>query len=111
MLSAISNGVLGLHRERYGRGAERARTIMHGDFVVTFLYDIFTAGEKTLIEAGHYGQVREMRQTFQDTVRTSFTETVEAATGRKVVAFFSQVHAGPDMALEGFVLEPDARAA
>ena len=64
-----------------------------------------------MIEAGHFGQVRQTRQTFQDTVGASFTGLVEAATGRRVVAFFSQVHTDPDMALEGFVLEPDSRAA
>jgi hypothetical protein len=55
--------------------------------------------------------VRQTRQTFQDTVGTSFIEVVEAATGRKVIAFFSHVHANPNMALEGFVLEPEAQAA
>jgi hypothetical protein len=64
-----------------------------------------------LIDAGHFGQVRETRQMFQDTVRDSFTQVVEEATGRKVAAFFSQVHASPDVALEGFVLEPAAMSA
>ena len=64
-----------------------------------------------MIEAGHFGHVRQTRQTFQDTVGASFTGLVEAATGRRVVAFFSQVHTDPDMVLEGFVLEPDSRAA
>ena len=38
-------------------------------------------------------------------MRDRFSEAVEAATGRRVIAFFSQVHAEPDMSLEGFVLE------
>jgi uncharacterized protein YbcI len=110
MLSAISNGMLGVHRERYGRGAERARTIMQGDLVVSVLFDIFTPAERTLIEGGHFAQVRETRQMFQDTVSDSFKQVVEQATGRKVAAFFSQVHASPDVALEGFLLEPDRRS-
>jgi uncharacterized protein YbcI len=39
-------------------------------------------------------------------MRTKFSEAVEEATGRRVVAFMSQVHFDPDMAAEVFVLEP-----
>lgn len=35
-----------------------------------------------------------------------FSEAVEEITGRKVVAFMSQVHFAPDLAAEIFVLEP-----
>ena len=35
-----------------------------------------------------------------------FTEVVEKALGRKVIAYMSQIHADPDMAVELFVLEP-----
>ena len=106
MLTSISNGILALHREHYGRGADRARTIAHGDYLVTFLHDIFTPGERTLVEAGKFAQVRDMRTAWQDTMRPQFTKVVEEATGRKVLAFFSQVDEKPAMAIEGFALEP-----
>jgi hypothetical protein len=35
-----------------------------------------------------------------------FAKVVEEATGRKVVAFVSEVHVDPDISLEAFVLEP-----
>jgi hypothetical protein len=35
-----------------------------------------------------------------------FTNVVEEAMGRKVIAFMSQVHFDPDISLEAFVLEP-----
>ena len=38
-----------------------------------------------------------------------FTAAVEEATGRKVVAFLSQVHFAPDISAEVFVLQPEAR--
>ena len=37
-------------------------------------------------------------------MRGPFTEAVEEITGRKVIAFMSQVHRDPDMAAEIFVL-------
>ena len=71
MLTSISNGILALHREHYGRGADRARTIAHGDYLVTFLHDIFTPGERTLVEAGKFAQVRDMRTAWQDADATA----------------------------------------
>jgi uncharacterized protein YbcI len=35
-----------------------------------------------------------------------FTTVVEAAMGRKVIAYMSQIHQDPDIAVEIFVLEP-----
>jgi hypothetical protein len=36
-----------------------------------------------------------------------FTRVVEEATGRRVIAFMSQVHFDPDISLEAFVLESE----
>ena len=40
-------------------------------------------------------------------MRIPFSDAVEEVTGRKVIAFMSQVHLDPDMAAEVFVLSPD----
>jgi uncharacterized protein YbcI len=106
--SAVSNGITRLHREHYGRGATSAQTIIQRDYVVCFLEDIYTPLEHTLIQAGKEEAVRDTRQLFQQAMRTNFVEVVEGATGRKVTAFMSQNHFGPDMACEIFVLEPQA---
>ena len=105
--SAISNALTRLHREHYGRGATTARTIIQRNYVVTFLDDIYTPVEHTLIEAGRAEAVRETRQIFQQAMRANFSQAVEEATGRRVVAFMSQVHFAPDLAAEVFVLEPE----
>jgi uncharacterized protein YbcI len=66
-LSASSehfNDVDGVRRH-YGRGATTARTIMQQHSVVTFLEDIYTAVERTLIGAGEREQVRQTRLAFQ----------------------------------------------
>jgi hypothetical protein len=41
-------------------------------------------------------------------METKFTAVVEEVTGRKVIAFLSQVHFDPDISQETFVLEPEA---
>jgi uncharacterized protein YbcI len=105
--TAISDGIAALHREHYGRGADRTRTLIHQDVVITRLEDCFTTVEKKMIAEGAFVQVRETRTMFQDWMRPHFTEIVESATGRTVAAFFSQVSHDPDVAVELFFLSAD----
>jgi uncharacterized protein YbcI len=103
---AVSNAIVALHRDHYGRGADRTRTVVHPDAVICFLEDPFTPVERTLLDAGKFEDVRRTRQVFQDAMAGRFTSAVEEITGRKVRAFFSQIHADPDVAAEAFLLEP-----
>jgi uncharacterized protein YbcI len=107
--TAISNGIGSLHREHYGRGADRIRTSIHNDSVATTLEDCFTSVEHRMMAEGAFLQVRATRTMFQDWMASSFIEIVEEATGRKVRAFFSQVSQDPEIALEYFLLHPVGR--
>ncbi|TMM20837.1 MAG: DUF2294 domain-containing protein [Actinobacteria bacterium] len=107
MAAAVSNAILKIHSEHYGRGASRARTVMGADYVICFLEDIYTPVEKTLIEAGRFPAVKETRSAFQDTMETRFSKAVEEVVGRKVIGFLSQVHVDPDLAVETFILQRD----
>ena len=104
--TAISNGIGSLHREHYGRGADRIRTLIHQDVVLTTLEDCFTTVEHKMVAEGAFLQVRETRTMFQDWMGSQFIAIVEQATGRKVRAFFSQVTHDPDIAAELFLLHP-----
>jgi uncharacterized protein YbcI len=102
---SISSGIAALHREHYGRGADRVRTSVDGGLVATTLEDCYTTVEKRMIAEGAFDKVRETRTMFQDWMGPHFTEIVEEATGHKVRAFFSQVSHDPDIAIEIFLLE------
>jgi uncharacterized protein YbcI len=106
LAAGISNAIVGIHRQYFGRGASRARTVMGADYVICFMEDIYTPVERTLIEAGRFPAVQETRNAFQDTMREKFSSAVEELTGRKVVGFLSQVHVDPDLSVETFILEP-----
>jgi uncharacterized protein YbcI len=43
-------------------------------------------------------------------MRERFSAAIEEISGRKVIAFMSQVHFDPDLAAEVFVLEPEHAA-
>jgi uncharacterized protein YbcI len=105
--SAAANAITRLHREHYGRGAVTAHTVIQREYVIVFLWDIYTPVERTLIDAGQHMKVRETRQAFQDAMTEPFSRAIEEVMGRKVVAFMSQVHFDPDMAAEIFILAPD----
>ena len=107
--STVSNGITRLHREHYGRGATSAQTIIQRNYVVCFLEDIYTPVERTLIESGRLDAVRETRNIFQDAMGPRFREAVETATGRKVVAFMSQVGWTVDRAPRPGTLQPASK--
>src|SRR6478672_7167757 len=50
--TAISDGIAAMHREHYGRGADRTRTLIHQDVVMTRLEDCVTTVEKRMIAEG-----------------------------------------------------------
>jgi|SRR4051794_12878418 uncharacterized protein YbcI len=104
---AISNALTHSHREQFGRGAGSVKTIVNTGFVITFLEDIYTANERSLIDGGNAQLVFETRFALQKMAREEYVRIIEEATGRKVRAFLSQNHVSPDIAAEIFVLEPE----
>ncbi len=105
--AAISGAIVQVMHDYTGRGPTKARTTINNDLVVVQMADTFLKAERSLIASGKGDMVLEMRRCFQQTMREEFTKTVEQLTGRKVVAFMSDSHVEPDMAVEIFVLEPE----
>ena len=66
LLSAISNSIVRILRERYGRGPMKAKTYALDDIIVVVLRaGGFTAAEQTMIDRGEPARVVEMREDFQ----------------------------------------------
>ena len=104
--TAISDGLVALLKDYYGRGPEKTKTYVTDDLVVCLLRGGFTRVEQTLFEGGHGDDVIRQRMAFQNVMRARFEEVVEEATGRKVIGFMSGNHQDPDMICEVFVLAP-----
>ena len=51
--------------------------------------------------------MHDIRHSFQLAMEEQFTNVVQDALGRKVIAYMSQVHNDPDISAELFVLEPN----
>jgi uncharacterized protein YbcI len=106
-LAEITNGIVRLFSEYYGRGPTRAKTYMLDDrYVVTVLRDTMTTVERTLARNGHADMVRRVRLTFQEAMAPSFKGVVEDVLSRRVEAYHSQILVEPDVGFEFFLLEP-----
>jgi uncharacterized protein YbcI len=105
VLAEISNAMVRLYREHFGKGPTGAKTYVLDELVICVLRDGLTTVEKTLFERGRGDAVREMRVAFQDAVADRFTGVVEELTRRRVLAFMSQAHVDPDLAIEVFLLD------
>jgi uncharacterized protein YbcI len=104
-LAEVTNGIVRLFAEYYGRGPERAKTYLLEDrYVVCVLRDTMTTVEQTLAPVDPH-LVRRVRLVFQEAMAASFIAVVEGATGRKVAAYHSQLTVDPDIGFEFFMLE------
>ncbi|HEY6695768.1 MAG TPA: Na-translocating system protein MpsC family protein [Solirubrobacteraceae bacterium] len=110
-LAEISNALVGLHKRFYGKGPVRAKTFLVDNTVLCLLEGGFTIVERTLIDIGRDEVVRDLRHNFQLAMQEQFTQVVEDQLDRRVVAYLSQVHTDPDIAVELFMLEPTGRSA
>lgn len=103
-LVELSNAMVGLHREYFGRGPGAAKSFVTDEMVVCVLSDIYTAVERTLIRAGQAEHVRRTRGLHQGALEREYKSSVERIMERPVEAFLSVVHVDPDVAVEVFML-------
>jgi uncharacterized protein YbcI len=106
VLTAISDGLVGLLKEFYGRGPSRTKTYFEDDLVVCLLRGGFSRVEQTLLEGGRGSSVIQQRMEFQDLMRNRFEAVIEHATGRHVIGFMSGNQQDPDIMCEVFILAP-----
>jgi uncharacterized protein YbcI len=106
VLTAISDGMVALLKEYYGRGPTRTKSYYEDDLVVCVLRGGFSRVEQTLLEGGRGRAVIEQRMEFQELMRARFEEVIENATGRRVIGFMSGNQQHPDMMCEVFILSP-----
>ncbi len=106
---AISNRMVLLYKEKFGRGPTKARTHFAGpDTVLCTLEDSLTPAERSLVALGEHQRLRDVRMFFQHATENDFRAAVETITGRKVRAFVSGIDTKHDVASEVFYLHPQA---
>jgi uncharacterized protein YbcI len=104
----ISNAMVRLFKEQFGRGPTKARASWAGpDALTVILEDTFTPAERNLAAMGEHERLRETRNFFQYASVAEFCGPIERITGRKVRAFISGIDtAAGGVAVETFLLHP-----
>jgi uncharacterized protein YbcI len=112
LLAAVSDAMASLHEQYHGRVPVTAKTLMMGDdLLACVLGGVYTDVEKTMIELQRTTTVQETRSIFQQAMQGRFIAVVERLSGRRVLAFISNQHVGPDLEIELFVLAPGGEVA
>ncbi len=102
---AISNALVTIKKQLYGKGPVKAKTYINDNYVFAVLEGGLTRNEETLLSAGQERLVREYRLRFQEAVAQTITTAMEEVTGRKVLAYHSQIVFDPERMFEIFVLD------
>jgi len=106
-LSEISNAMVQVYKEQFGRGPTKAATHYAGaDCIVSTLENSLTPAERNLVALDEHQRLRDVRTFFQHAAERRFVETVEGITGRTVRAFVSGIDTHNDVSSEVFYLEP-----
>jgi uncharacterized protein YbcI len=106
-LNALSNALVAVHKEQFGRGPTRARSHFAGpDALVCILEDALLPAERKMVAMGEAQRVRESRLAFQVAASSEFIDAVEHLVQRKVIGFASSTDVENDVVFENFTFEP-----
>jgi len=108
VLMEVSNAMVRLYKEFFGRGPTLARTHWAGpNALVAFLEDTLTPAERNMVTMEEHQRLRDTRMFFQYATVREFCEPVEQITGRKVRSFLSGIDTEVQgLSIETFVLHP-----
>ena len=106
-LQAVSNALVRLHKEQFGRGPTSARSHFAGpDALLCVLDDVLLPAERKMVEMGEEDRVRDSRSAFQAATEPEFVAAVEQLVNRKVRAFASSVSPRSNTVFENFAFDP-----
>jgi uncharacterized protein YbcI len=112
VLAAVSNAMVALHKEQFGRGPTNARSHFAGpDALLCVLDDALLPAERKMVQMGEHQRVRDSRTAFQVAATDEFVRAVEQIVERKVRAFASAIDVAQNVVFENFTFEPDGNAA
>jgi uncharacterized protein YbcI len=108
VLSAVSNAMVALHKEQFGRGPTRARSNFAGhDTLVCVLEDALLPAELTMVQMGEQHRVRELRMYLQVASSGEFISAIEDIVHRHVRGFSCATDPDANMVFEIFSFESE----
>jgi uncharacterized protein YbcI len=108
VLAQVSNEMVRLYKDQFGRGPTQARAAWAGaDVLTVVLENTLTPAEHNLVRMGEHERLRDTRMFFQYASVREFCEPIERLTRRKVRSFVSGIDTEVDgLSVETFVMHP-----
>src|SRR4051795_9968945 len=108
-LVEVSNAMVALHKEQFGRGPTAARSDFAGqDTLICTLESALLPAEIAMVELGQQLRVQESRLFLQNATADRMKSMVEGIVGRRVRAFASACDPTTGTVMEIFVFERDS---
>jgi uncharacterized protein YbcI len=104
--AAITRELIRIHTSAIGRGPRKSYSFHSGDTLITVMLGVLTRAEQTLVSYKEAEAVLAMRRLSQRAMAEEMKAVVARLTGRDVLAFMSDNHIDPDMAVQVFILAP-----
>lgn len=104
--AAVTREVVRIHTAAIGRGPKKSYSFHNGDTLITVMLEVQTRAERNLVSYDEGDAVLAMRRLSQRAMADEMKAAIERITHRKVIAFMSDNHLDPDMAIEVFILDP-----
>lgn len=107
VLIAVSNAMVKIHKEQFGRGPVNARSYFAGpDALLCVLEEVLLPAERKMVQLGHQERVRDSRTSFQAATSDEFVTAIEEILHRTVRAFASGIDPDANVVFESFWFEP-----
>ncbi len=102
---AISEQIVQLYLEAFGRGPTRVRTYVQPQFAVCVLRDILTSAERSLLDDGNGAEVEAARETINEAIDRRCISIVATQTGRTVLSHIVRTRVPLDVAVHFFLFD------
>lgn len=108
----ISNAMVRLHKQAFGRGPTKASAHFAGaDILIVLLADTTTIAEHNLLALGEAQRLREQRLFHEHALEDEMRSLVERILDRRTIAFVPGFDAHHDVAAVMLTLEPNPKHA
>jgi uncharacterized protein YbcI len=105
LLVALSNRIVSIYKELYGKGPVKVRSWYLDDIVLCVLRGGLTRSELSFVEMGRGDRVALQRESLQGVVEPIFAQAVEELTGRLVETTLHSTDEEHDVSSLLFLLE------
>src|SRR4051812_30496792 len=99
-LRDMNRGMVSIYKQKLGRGPVQATTEITDHMVVSLISGSMLVAEHTLVEEGKSDLVRQMRRTYQETMRADIEALAKEVFGKESRSFLSDHDVEADLAAE-----------